>query len=322
MYSFQEVHTYTPGDLSSRSQWDIIHDDTGIRSRYFGKDSIAANQGDWPYVMEEFYKMDRERRVAYFQAARKLPMKKINFPDLPQVVDLSIQGPQVTTAYDFSGKPFNYFTFGDCKPAPTPKDPYNNLSDFVEMVYGKQNKEQGINPMAYDTKVSSTAAVASIINAASDESKQRDFLMVEFDRIADRTWNDPVYTMLSEMFNLNAPKTPKTSQGLLDAFKSGAFTVDQKKVDLNAKFLSELGGDFEDRYDDDDSYIGERYYGITFTGLPVADQKGYNAALEEYALLKKMTKRKIIVGSPAEGLAALEAMEAWTPSNAPAPVAA
>lgn len=201
-------------------------------------------------------------------------------------------------------------SLGDCKPAPTPCAIDTSYERWLDYKAGQQ--KQGNNPMAYDTK--NTFTSATIVNAQSDESRQRDYLLSEFADKFSRSYADPQYEKLNEKFNLSAPKFPKSSQALLDAFSAGKFTVDQVKVDKNTKlFAIETDGP---EYDDDDGYIGERFYGITFTDLPVADRKGYADAVVAYEKAKVDTKRAIIVKSPADGLQALIDLENWTP-NAP-----
>lgn len=181
----------------------------------------------------------------------------------------------------------------------------------VEYIWPEE--KQGNNPMRAYSDTTSTAA-ATIINAQSDESKQREYLLEELSNLLRYSYRDPIYKMLREMFNLDAPLYPKTSQELIDAFKNGKFTVDQKMVDKNTKHFDNLKRDHED---DEDDYYGqaERFYGITFTDLPVADRAGYEAAEKAYEKAQKDTKRKIIVGSPAEGLEALLALESWKPET-------
>lgn len=189
---------------------------------------------------------------------------------------------------------------------------------------GSRKEEEGNNPMSrfddvcYAAPKSAVTAGAMAITVQapavpSDEMTQRKFLMEELSKFDRYEWQAGSATSaLRKLFNLDAPKYPATSQALLDAFKSGAFEVDQAKVDKNAKLL-EL--DDEDRYDDEDDFVGERFYGIKFTGLPVPDQKGFDAAKAALEALKVDTKRSIMVGSPADGLAALKALEAWTPTG-------
>lgn len=203
----------------------------------------------------------------------------------------------------------NIFTFGNCTSAPTPPQQYCFNDNCMGCDFPKQ--EQGNNPMRIETN-SATAIVSAI---KSDEAIQRDYLLDELRRLVDYSWNDTKFEMLREMFNLDAPKYPKSSQELIDAFANGKFTVDQAKVDANTKFYADPGN--EGYYDDEGCGKADRFYGITFTGLPVADHTGYEAAVESYKKAQKDTKRTIIVSSPADGLAALVALEAWMPATAP-----
>lgn len=218
---------------------------------------------------------------------------------------------------------FPCVSLSDCKPAPTTANwDYKDWPHTPSSI--KYNEEQESNLMAYETKT--TAAVASIINAASDESKMRDFLLEELRRFLTYDWRTPFDQDLQELFNIDAPKTPRSSQELLDMFKAGTFTVDQKKVDMNTAYNAGEGT----CEDDDGEYVGSMYYGITFTTLPIEDRKGYTKAKEEFAAALKDTKRTIMIGTPTEGLAALKALESWkttvipatTPVTATAPVTA
>lgn len=173
-------------------------------------------------------------------------------------------------------------------------------------ISGYEEQKQGNNPM----RVTETSATVSVAAAVSDESKQRDYLLSELDEAVRYSWKDSKYAELRKQFNIGTPTVPETPQALLDAFSTGAFTVDQKKVDRATKYAKD---GLED--EDDSEYPGSRFYGITFTGLPVADRKGYDAAVAAYEKAKKDTKRAIIVGSPADGLTALLALEAWTPAT-------
>lgn len=176
-------------------------------------------------------------------------------------------------------------------------------------ISGYKEQKQGNNPM----RVTETSATVSVAAAVSDESKQRDYLLSELDETVRYSWNDPKYAALRKQFNIDTPKVPETSQEILDAFSTGAFTVDQKKVDSATKWAKryESDDDFDDEYEGQSS----RFYGITFTGMPVADRKGYDAAVAAYDKAKKDTKRAIIVGSPADGLAALISLETWAPAT-------
>lgn len=203
------------------------------------------------------------------------------------------------------------FSFGNCTSAPTP--PVSILhSDGAYYPPKDYQQEQGNNPMRIETN-SATAIVSAI---KSDEAIQRDYLLDELRKLTDYTWKDTKFEVLRELFNMDAPIYPRTSQELIDAFTNGKVTIDQTKVDANTKFFAGVSDD--GYYDDEGCGKSSRFYGITFTDLPVADRKGYEAATAAYAKAQQDTKRTIIVSSPADGLAALVALEAWMPTqNAP-----
>lgn len=168
-------------------------------------------------------------------------------------------------------------------------------------------------------KTSTTISSAEIEISAppSDASKMRDYLI---GRLSDMTgrfeWNDPMFSTLAKKFNLNAPKRPTTSQAIIDAFKNGKVTIDQAKVDKQSKYFAARAADEDFDDDDYEDGITSQYFGITFTDLPVADHKGYEAAKEAYLKAKQDTKDTIMIADPSDGLAALKALQEWTPTGA------
>lgn len=184
-------------------------------------------------------------------------------------------------------------------------------------------KQEGNNPMciskhaAYATPVSTTALSSLSIampTLKSDEMFQREYLIEQFNELTGNTWRYDCWyrkavDVLRKTFNMDAPISPKSSQELIDAFKSNAITIDQKKVDAQAAFLIANEMDQDDLWEEG---IRDRYYGITFTSLPISDPKGYGLAIDALAKAQKDTKHKIMISSPADGLTALMALEAWT----------
>lgn len=153
----------------------------------------------------------------------------------------------------------------------------------------------------------------------SDTSKMRDYLMSRLTDIIGRyDWRRPIHGKLRKQFNLDAPVIPLTSQEIIDAFKNGKVSIDQKKVDKQTAYFKakKLEQDFDD-FDDDFDYdgISNRYYGVTFTDLPVADRKGYDEAGKAYEQAILSAKDDIAVLDPKDGLAALKALENWTPTG-------
>lgn len=342
MYAFQEVHTFDGSPCRSSSRVDIIHEETGIRTRYYGY-AFPPVPHVYPWVFNDFYSNVKKDRVLMYVNGKKLPMLKENYPTAkvyPSVREACVPCTPYTHPITKKGKTADvviiddistkashaeylakyiypeWFTLGDCKPAtPTVYQPQYYIDNCG---FAVPKQEQGNNPMrSYNDTANVAGATATVINAQSDESKQRDYLMHEFDVATN--YLDRTPSKMRKLFNLDAPTKPRTSAELIAAFKDGKFTVDQKKVDRNAAYLmtEEHDEDFYGcPYDDNDNvYAGSQYYGITFTDLPVADQKGYEAAMVEYGTLKKNVKRTIIVGTPAEGLAALISLESFAPTS-------
>lgn len=306
--------------FGSSSRWDVIHDETGIRCRYYGKADIPEGFV-WPWVHDVFYSLTKEERILNMVNGKKLPMLKefavpctsptLSWSDFKQASDSLQKANCPVTNVCIADYPCAPYSLGDCKPIPPMpcvEMPYGMLPGEV---YPYQN-QQGTNPMGYEIKT--TAAVASIINSATDESKQRDFLLEELRRFSPYDWRTPFDAELHKMFNIDAPRAPRSSQELLDAFKAGAISIDQKKVDMNTAYNAGDGS----CEDDDGEYVGAQYYGITFTTLPIEDRKGYTKAKEEFDAAKVDTKRTIMIGTPAEGLAALKALESWKTTVIPA----
>lgn len=197
----------------------------------------------------------------------------------------------------------NYFQFGTCNSAPTLGIKY---SDPWQVQY--YNKEQGNNPM----KTEYTTATATITTAPSEVSTQRNYL---FDRLNAQTFSyrDPKYKELKKLFNIDAPESPQNGADMIAAIQGGKFTVDDKKFARAAKARA----DSEDchGYDEDGEYIFTMWYGVTFTDLPKADRKGYDAAVSAYQAQIETVRDTIMIGTPAEGLAALTALKLWTPTQ-------
>lgn len=322
MYAFQEVHTYNSSPCgSSTSRVDVIQEETGLRTRYYGKTPPPLNHV-YPWVFEDFFERSHQERIQMFVNGKQLPPMKENFPTAAMITyDDFSKARDALVAANVPNPYITYInpmpiTFGDCTSAPTPGFPAKTLSSYGEAWNLKQ--EQGNNPMRdydYACKTSANVATATVIQAASTEvSDQRAYLLRRFEELTRYEWNDSKTQAMSEMFNLGAPKFPKTSQELLDAFKNGKFTVDQKKVDANTAYYADHS---EDEDFDDNCMSGSwaQFFGVTFTDLPVADRKGYDAAMAAYRKLKQDTKDAIMIGTPAEGLAALKAFELWMPTQ-------
>jgi hypothetical protein len=195
--------------------------------------------------------------------------------------------------------------FGNCTSATTPAPILaKTCNGNVEWVYPQ---EKGNNPMR--TTYESTTANAVITAAKSDEAIQREYLINRLDASAC-SWRNPKYAELREFFHLDDDSTPKTAKELIDAIKSDKFTLDEKKL----KRLEQDSEDLDDDDDDFDSRFYGPFYGIIFEG-PKPDRKGYDKAIKEYSKAREDARDTIMIGTPAEGLAALKALEDWKPEG-------
>lgn len=190
-------------------------------------------------------------------------------------------------------------------PATNPLFPSENIS------YGEAwiNQEKGNNPMRTSYEYNTPTASATVINAKSDEAYQREYLLDELAR--DHSWSDPKYGQLRKLFNIGTSNEPETAEELIEKITNKQFKLDEKKM-ARLKASKDRDSDYDD--DCDCEYTGGVFYGIIWDGIQ-PDRKGYDAAVNDYDKAKADTKRKIIVGSPAEGLQALLDLEAWLPTG-------
>lgn len=193
--------------------------------------------------------------------------------------------------------------FGNCTEAATPP------TIFCYDTRWPTEQETGNNPMRYE-QINATAVVTA---SPSDEALQRQYLLSQLQDYTRNSWRDnSKYSELRKMFFLDTPRHPENASDLLDAIKNGKYTVDEKKLAARKKY--DETAEREECYDDSDEFYSV-WFGVTFTDFPKADRKGYDAAVKDYEKVSKDTERKIIVGTPAEGLDALLALEAWVPAG-------
>lgn len=166
-------------------------------------------------------------------------------------------------------------------------------------------KQEGTTPMRYTDN--SAIATASVATQPTDASVTRDYLLT---RLAKADY--PKYREFRKLFNLYVDNTPKTYKEMIDIIKSGTYTLDEKitkRVDAAQADFDEVEGD------EDLNFVSPwgPLYGIVWPG-PKSDQKGYDAAVKENGTRYTAAKDAIMVGTAAEGLAAIQAFEAWTPT--------
>lgn len=107
--------------------------------------------------------------------------------------------------------------------------------------------------------------------------------------------NNSFYKKEEEMvplFNLNTPKVPDTAEKLVAAITSGDYTI---KTDSDRKYLQAV------------DQITWRSPSI------VPDQAGYDAARASLIDLRQTAKDTVAVGTPADALTAIKAIDAFVP---------
>jgi hypothetical protein len=103
-----------------------------------------------------------------------------------------------------------------------------------------------------------------------------------------------------KQFRMHNSEQPRTYKELIDAIKNDLYTIDTKRA-------AQIDG-----YVEDDDWYGNAMDGIKFN-LPTApDRAGYDAATKEFEKAVNSAKDIINTGTPADGLKALQELEAWT----------
>lgn len=192
------------------------------------------------------------------------------------------------------------------KPSEPPSSSADHTHSFADapVCPGKSGKQEGINPMRYET-ATSTTAIASIA-IPSEESKKIDYLNDRATSIY-RNIDHSFYAM----FHVHGPDNPRYYKELIDAIKNGEYEINEKE----AKRADEAWENSQE--DEDEGYYFNVFYGITFTKFPKADHEGWAKARKE--LRDELTRIKDIVAIlPAEeALKAVQEFQNWKPSNAP-----
>lgn len=171
-------------------------------------------------------------------------------------------------------------------------------------------QQEGVNPM---NTINTTATVTA---SKTDLQTQREYLLKRWNDVQSSFCYGSLDTKLNDAFNLNVDNHPKTSKELFDGITSGKYTLDAKKSALQDIAAAKSDGGF---YDDDDNIVWGPLYAFNWGGL-TPDRLGYEKARESFNDQLKAAKDTIMIADPADGLAALQALEAWTPT--PAAVAA
>jgi predicted nucleic acid-binding protein len=160
------------------------------------------------------------------------------------------------------------------------------------------SKEEGKTPMRYNDNY----AHASVTAPQSDTAVTRDYLngrLVQAFGLKEREFHT--------IFNLYVDNTPKTYKEMIDAIKNDKFKIDPK--------VERRLADAEDDKDEDSFRFYGPMSGIIWDG-PQPDRKGYEAACTEMDKQYRKANDAVMVKSAEDGLAAIEAFEAWLPTKA------
>lgn len=158
--------------------------------------------------------------------------------------------------------------------------------------------QKGNNPMAYDSySTKSAVAAASVTAAPLPEVAQRDYLKKRAYEI-----QSDIRSGLRETYKLDGyfDNAPKTYDDMVARLKAGEYTIDEaqaKKHEIRGGFYP-----FE--------YFSWR------TDADKEDRAGFDAATTDFSKVYQATLDTIVVSDPKDGLTALQALEAWTPTGA------
>lgn len=173
---------------------------------------------------------------------------------------------------------------------------------------GMVQYQEGNNPM----NTINTTATANVTQK-TDLQTQREYLLSRWGDIS-RDYDRHYGTLAAKMrtaFGIDVHgERPKTAEELFDGITSGKYKLDAKKLALQEIAVAQ-GHGFEA---DDDVWVSadDFTYAIDF-GDPTPNRLGYETARETFAAGLKAAKDTIMIGDPATGLSALQALEAWTP---------
>lgn len=171
----------------------------------------------------------------------------------------------------------------------------NKPEDPKPWAFVKKKKEE--NPMRYDSvSVNPTVTVAAPV---SDAATAREYLNR---RISDIRW-ERVNCEFYKLFNLGVSTRPKTYKDLIEKITKGLFKLDEKRTKKIDALIED--DDFYGSYDD----------GIIWLGDVMPDRDGFDAAVKAFDKLVQAARDTVAVGTPAEGLKAVQDLEAWQPTT-------
>ena len=159
--------------------------------------------------------------------------------------------------------------------------------------------------MAYSDKNINIQLDVAAQPATSSADKTQQYLASRLREIQRRKRFDAEST-----FNLYVRTSPRTFVEMIDWIKNGKFEIDKRAQRTYNAALEDADGDaskIEWYYESD--------YGINWTGAPKNDYAGYEAFIKLMNAEAQKVKDIINVMPAEQGLAALQAFEAWEPTG-------
>lgn len=202
-------------------------------------------------------------------------------------------------------------------------EPTMTVSQAAYMA-ASQYHAQEEKPMRDDMyPVKATASTINIAPAASasvtqktDLQNQREYLQGRLSEVRSSFRYGTLHNKMRDAFAIDINNTPKTAKELIDGIKSGKFTLDEDKMAVQDVVIG-TGDEIYDRDQDVYVYPSDPLYAMNWGGLS-PDRVGYEKAKASFEDGMKAAADTIMIGDPTSALAAIQALEAWTPPAAAA----
>lgn len=180
------------------------------------------------------------------------------------------------------------------------------------MSYAKEE-----NPMR--TESTPTSGTFITLASSADGSKtdlqtQREFLLSRWSDVSRLySYYGDITTKMKRAFNIDQYaklNRPKTATEFLARIADGTVKLDPKKQAIQDLAIANGHGI---ETDDGEYVTGEDILFALDFGDPTPDRLGFEKAKEAAQLAIKAAKDTVMIGTPEAGLAALQALETWTP---------
>lgn len=257
----------------------------------------AANPEDTCWMWDEWLDASKEERQQWFKQQKPITMKNMTATDIMTKFD-NYNNFQEKLARDLLAHNEPVLTWNKYETIPC--TPYH------------ANEEKPMRALCSSTtpaplQLTGIAVTGSIEASKTDTQTQREYLLERHREIDASTRWGGINGKMTEAFAIHIDNRPKTAKELFDGITSGKFTLKADEAARQEIFAAKHGReDFDDIFD-----------AVDWGGLK-PDRAGYEAARDKAIDDLKAAKDTIMIGSPSDGLAALQALEAWTPPATPA----